>query len=71
MIKKYLIHLNENKHSSFGESRQQTVKIKEDLIDIYNNSLAGALKSFNSNSIKAAKKQFLSQKVDLFKDDEQ
>lgn len=57
LIKKYLVFLNQHRSSSFSLS--PLTETKKELIEIYNNSLAGALKSFNA---KLAKERYVARK---------
>ncbi|CAO3691292.1 unnamed protein product [Rhizopus microsporus] len=64
LIKKYLVFLNQHRNSSFSLSPPK--ETKKELIEIYNNSLASALKSSNIKHIKLAKKRYAATKIDLF-----
>lgn len=64
LIKKYLVFLNQHRNSSFSLSSPK--ETKKELIEIYNNSLASALKSTNIKHIKLAKKRYAAKKIDLF-----
>lgn len=60
LIKKYLVFLNQHRNSSFSLS--PLTETKKELIKIYNNSLAGALKSFNAKQTKLAKERYVARK---------
>ncbi|CAO3686586.1 unnamed protein product [Rhizopus stolonifer] len=66
----YKLHAKNNwgfysKRNSFF-SLSPPKETKKELIKIYNNSLAGALKSFNIKNIKLAKKRYVATTIDLF-----
>ncbi|KAL7312535.1 hypothetical protein PS15m_008286 [Mucor circinelloides] len=60
LIKKYLVFLNQHRNSSFSLS--PLTETKKELIEIYNNSLAGALKSFDVKQTKLAKERYVARK---------
>lgn len=64
LTKKFLVFLNKHQNSSFSLSPPK--ETKKELIEIYNNSPAGALKSSNIKNIKLAKKRYEAKKIDLF-----
>ncbi|KAI9483568.1 MAG: hypothetical protein EXX96DRAFT_558672 [Benjaminiella poitrasii] len=64
LIKKYLVFLNQ--HQNFSFSLSPTEEIKKELIEIYNNSLASALRSSNIKHSKLAKQRYIATKIDLF-----
>ncbi|KAI9260987.1 hypothetical protein EDC94DRAFT_585155 [Helicostylum pulchrum] len=59
LIKKYLIFSNQHGNTFYLSPPKET---KKELIKIYSDSLAGALKSSNIKKIKLAKKQYYSNK---------
>lgn len=59
LIKKYLIFSNQHGNTFYLSPPKET---KKELIKIYSDSLAGALKSSNIKKIKLAKKQYCSNK---------
>ncbi|KAI7880263.1 uncharacterized protein EV154DRAFT_524010 [Mucor mucedo] len=64
LIKKYLVFLNQHRNSSFSLSLPK--ETKKELIEIYNNSLASALKSSNIKHINLTKKRYVAKKKHSF-----
>lgn len=68
LIKKNLNQLFSQQIHGF---KSPPANIKKDLIEIYNGSLAGALKNKRARDAKIALKKYEARKIDLFDDDDE